>query len=125
MTTDSGEKRNTAFARSKLGPPAALISFFGTVAALVSIFVPKEGLPPVLVILVAIVTFVFYLVALMTSSVAFLELLSDGLPNAGTLKVGKGHLEGWPLGLLYAVTYLMPWLLILGAVTFGVLLRSR
>lgn len=125
MTTDTGEKRDSAFARSKLGPRAALISFFGTVAPVVSLVVPKDELPPILVIPVAILTFVFYLVAMMTSSVAFLELLAAGLPNAGTLKVGKILQEGWPLGLLYAVTYLLPWLLILGAVTWGVLLRSR
>ena len=132
MTTESGipipESTTTpssSFARSKLEPVAALLSFFGTLALVVSAIIPRHDLPGLLVVPVFILTCVFYLAALMTSSVAFLELLLVGLANAGSVEIGGKRLAGWPLGLLYLMIYLLPWLLIAGLLVFGVLLRSR
>jgi hypothetical protein len=121
----SGEKRGPDFAESKLGPTAALLSFFGTCSLVGCIVLPHAGLPPLLVVPVVLVSCLFYLIAIMTSSIAFLELLAAGISKAGSVSFAGVHLRGNLLGVLYLGIYLLPWSLIFIAVVFGVLLSSR
>jgi len=85
-----------------LWPRAALISFFGTLSLVVSLIVPKDELPPLLLIPVMVVVVLFFVVAVMTSGVAFTELVTAGLDEAGSRARGWGFLA----------CYLMPWALI-------------